>query len=340
MASPIGSILRHALNNDKYNCLTFPTHERYQSNLAETKCNYFLLQGTPGVKGNGWQTQYAAMPSNHQLLEKKDNVIEAIPSHIDGIDILLGQHRFGQATTALQLADYFHCGSIILEHTCVTNDNLRKATDKLKELRGDINVFISEQSCLDWGWSLSDESVSIIKHGVDSSLFKPNNVKKDNHILCIVNDWQNRGDLLGFDIFQRVVLNNKLPIKVLGDNPGISSPARNVYELVQEYNKASIYYNTSRFSPIPSTLLEAMSCGIPVVSTDNFLISEIIVNGVNGYKTNSEADQLKHLQRLLMDKDEREELGKNARETIIRDFPLDKFIQSWNDVFDKVVKGK
>ena len=83
-----------------------------------------------------------------------------------------------------------------------------------------------------------------------------------------------------------------------------------------------------------------MSCGIPVVSTDNFLISEIIVNGVNGYKTNSEADQLKHLQRLLMDKDEREELGKNARETIIRDFPLDKFIQSWNDVFDKVVKGK
>lgn len=341
MASPIGSILQRSLRGEKekHHCLTFPTHERHNSMWATTNCEFMLLQGTDGVKQNGWIGSYAEMPRNFQLLESDKNPINTIPSYWNP-SFTMGQHRFGQAQTSLQLAEYFKCGSIVLEHTVPTNPQLKKAIPQLKQLRGDINVFISESSVLAWEWDLKDESVVIIHHGVDSqSLFKPNPmIKKDRYILSIVNDWVNRGEILGWDIFQRVVGVNKLPAKVLGDNPGISEPAKNVYELVQEYNKASVFYNTSRFSPIPSTLLEAMSCGLPVVSTDNYLISEIIVNGVNGYKTNSEAEQLAHLQRLLMDDDEREELGRNARQTIVDNFPLNKFVQSWNDVFDCAAK--
>ena len=321
MASKIGSIIRHATRKetDKYNCLTFPTHERYQSNLGGTFCDYYMLQGTPGVKENGWITKYAPMPKNHILLDRRDNVLESIPSWLNA-DFVLGQHRFGQAQTALQLAKHFSIKSIILEHTTVTNDNLRAAIPQLKEQRADVNVFISKSSCEAWGWDLNDPSVRIIEHGVDSKLFKPNaNMKKEPYVLCVVNDWVNRGDILGWDIFNRVV-GKEIPVRVLGDNPGISQPPQHVYELVQEYNRASIFYNTSRHSPIPCVLLEAMACELPVVSTDNYLISEVIENGVNGYKTNSESEQLQHIKRLLQDKDEREELGENARKPILEKF--------------------
>jgi glycosyltransferase involved in cell wall biosynthesis len=299
-----------------------------------------MLQGTQGVKQNGWVSNYATQPNNHQLLPKTDNPLQAIPNHFD-IDFFLGQHRFGQAQTALQLGHFFSCPTIILEHTTVTNPQLEAARPQLKQIRGDINVFISESSALAWDWDLNDESVTIIHHGVDSkNLFKPYSQlqKGEPYILSIVNDWVNRGDLLGWDIYNRVVVNNKLPCRILGDNAGISKPAKNVFELVQEYNHAGVFYNTSRFSPIPSTLLEAMSCGLPVVSTDNFLISEIIVDGVNGYKTNSEAEQLRHLQRLLTDKEEREELGRNARKTIMENFKMEDFTRNWNNVFDRAAK--
>lgn len=340
MATTIGSILRHALRSEKekYHCLTFPTHERHNSLWENTNCEFMLLQGTQGVKQNGWIKSYAEMPNNFQLLSSSQNPLETIPPFWNP-DFLIGQHRFGQAQVALQLADYFRCGSIILEHTVPTNPQLEAARPQLKQLRGDINVFISSMSVSAWDWSLEDKSVVVIKHGVQSDLFKTNPmVKKENYVLSIVNDWVNRGDLLGWDIFQRVVGQNRLPCKILGDNPGISRPTQNVYELVSEYNKALVYYNTSRFSPIPCSLLESMACGLPVVSTDNFLISEIIVDGYNGYKTNNETDQLRHLQRLLVDKDEREELGRNARETIVKNFTMSAFIKAWNDVFDRASK--
>lgn len=340
MATPIGTILRRSFRqpNENYNCITFPTHERYQSGLANTKCNFYMLQGTPGVKGNGWIESYAIMPDNHILLEKRDNPLQAIPSWIDGIDFTIGQHRYGQGQTAIELANFFSCSSIILEHTVPTNDNIRVAIPQMKQVRGDINVFISRSSCEAWGWSPDDPAVEIIEHGVNTDLFKPTRVTSQQpHILCIVNDWVNRGDILGWDIFQRVCVANHLPVKVLGDNPGISQPARNVYELVQAYNSASVFYNTSRHSPIPTVILESMACGVPVVSTDNYLISEVIVNGVNGYRTNSEAEQLKHLRRLLLDKDEHSELGQNARQTILDRFPLSNFVKNWNRVFDRVI---
>ena len=55
-----------------------------------------------------------------------------------------------------------------------------------------------------------------------------------------------------------------------------STPAESVADLVNEYCSSKVFLNTSTVSPIPTTLLEAMSCGSAVVSTATCMIPEII----------------------------------------------------------------
>ena len=338
--TPIGNIVRRSLrqDNDRFNILSFVTHERNNSCWRDCKANFYLFQNGPpewGLKGN-WVEKYAPIPKNISILSSENPLGNV--GHLN-FDFILSQHKFGQIQGALDLGKKFNLDVLHYEHTVPTNDNLRAAVPKLKEIRGKKNVFISKSSCEAWEFNPEDSDTVVIEHGVDSKLFKPNhNLKKDPYVLFIVNDWVNRGDILGWDIFQRVIANNRIPTKILGDNPSISQPPQNVYELVMEYNKAAVFYNTSRHSPIPCVLLEAMACELPVVTTDNYLISEVIENGVNGYKTNSESEQLAHIKRLLADKDEREELGKNARKTILEKFDLKRFCQQWNQVFEELIK--
>ena len=65
------------------------------------------------------------------------------------------------------------------------------------------------------------------------------------------------------------------------------------------------------------------------------MIPEIIVNGVNGFISNDENELREYAQQLLDDKELREKLGKAARETVVRDFSEEKFIDNWNKTFDK-----
>ena len=66
------------------------------------------------------------------------------------------------------------------------------------------------------------------------------------------------------------------------------------------------------------SLLEAMSCGCAVVSTETCMIPEVIENGVNGFMTNDEKQMERYLVDLLNDKNLAKEIGDNARKTIVK----------------------
>ena len=63
-----------------------------------------------------------------------------------------------------------------------------------------------------------------------------------------------------------------MPIKVLGDSPGLSKPAESIEALREAYKTSSIFLNTSIHSPVPTVLMEAMASGCAVVSTNNCMI--------------------------------------------------------------------
>jgi glycosyltransferase involved in cell wall biosynthesis len=326
--TPVSSILRQAtrLLDEKLNILTAPTHEAYETNLCATGFDFYSV---PDENFKKWNPNYRPVPSNYKLLKSK-----MAPLHKD-IDVILSQNKFGQFQVLGQMSAQFAIPLVSLEHTLPVPQWGPQQREALRRMRGHLNVFISEFSVREWGFDLDDPSVRIVHHGIDTDLFCPTpeefkTGEPSPHVLCVVNDWINRDWCCNFSGFQRIA--NGLPVRILGDTPGLSYPARSVSHLVEEYRTSRIFLNTSTISPVPTALMEAMACGCAIVTTETCMIPEIIQDGVNGLMSNDESVLRGHLERLVKDKDYAEFLGRNARQTILDKFNLEQFKSNWTKV--------
>lgn len=324
MATLIGSLIRAAArkSDEALNILSFSTHERYQTGLAKTGHNFYLLHG-PGIKT--WNNTYAPLPDNTYILNGE------IPVDLD-LDLVVSQNKWGQYPAAYHFASKYHLPLITLEHTLPTNQQMVQQLETYKNMVGNINVFISDYSVKAWQWE-DVHNVEVIHHGVDTELFKPdNNSNKELHVLSVVNDFANRDEPCGFTLWKNVV--SGLPYKLLGDNPGISKGI-GPEELTKAYQTCRVFLNTSLISPVPTVLLEAMSCAAPVVSTNNCMIPEIIEHGVNGLLANTESEMRDYVELLLENEEYGRSLGEAARQTILDKFSLDNFVNKWGALFNK-----
>lgn len=138
---------------------------------------------------------------------------------------------------------------------------------------------------------------------------------------------------LGFSQYKRVT--EGLPTLPVGDTKGLSKAAKDVNELVGFYQTSRIFLNTAHISPVPMSLLEAMSCGCAAVSVRASAIPEFIQHGVTGFLYDTDKEARYYLELLLKDKDLACELGNNAVEYIKKKCSLDKFLEQWNEIFNK-----
>ena len=326
IVSPLPYIIRAATRKptEKLNILTFPTHERYESMLSKTGHNFYAYRAE-GIKD--WNETYARLPDNYHLLDPELD-INQIPEYID-FDLVLSQNKFGQFQKAAELASVLHLPLVSLEHTLPMPQWGEDTLDQLRNMRGHVNLFISQYSIDAWGWK-DEKDTKVITHGIDTDLFCPKEEKRSDEILSVVNDWINRDWCCGFSIWQRTI--NGLPHKVVGDTPGLSKPAISTEKLVSDYQNSRIFLNTSTISPVPTALMEAMSCGCAVVSTETCMIPEVIENGVNGFITNDENKMKQYLVDLLNDEDMAKEIGDNARKTIVNRYSAEKFVDKWQHI--------
>lgn len=341
MLNPMSSILHKNSNREKiYNIICSPTHERYETGLAATGHNFYAYRAE-GIKD--WNTKYGNIPSNYILLDNRHE-INQIPPHIK-FDFALSQNKFGQYQVLSQIARRLHIPLISLEHTLPVPQWGKELRDQLANTRGTVNVFISSFSIKEWGFDESDPSVVVIKHMVDREVFNqgeqymsnPPYNNRENVILSVVNDWINRDWCCNFSGWQRIT--NGLPVKVLGDTEGLSKPAKTTEELANTYRNSRVFLNTSTISPVPTALLEAMSCGCACVSTATCMIPEVIEHGVDGFISNDENELREYCIRLLKDKKLADTMGYNAAEKIKKKFSKDAFLSSWNKLFDAVASA-
>jgi len=328
MANKTINIIDRSLNptKDKYNILTFDTHERYQTQLCKTGHNFYSFRSDNCKE---WDTNYAEVPENYYILPK-NSIISGM-----GFDFILSQSKFGQYQIARQIAETFGIPIVSLEHTLPIPSWPQQQLETFRSMLGDVNIFISEYSVGEWGMNCDPV---VIHHSVDTELFKPTEERKGEpathpEVLSVVNDFKNRDYCCNHSGWQRVT--EGFDTRLLGTcSEGLSKPAESIEDLVLEYNTAKVFLNTSTISPVPTSLLEAMSCGCAVVST------EIIENGVNGFLSNDEEELKGYVGTLLGDEDLRKSMGEEARKTILTKFSEEKFINNWNEIFDLVYGAK
>ncbi len=117
--------------------------------------------------------------------------------------------------------------------------------------------------------------------------------------------------------------------------PGITNRP---FDVLRE---AKLFVLPSRAEGFPNALVEAMACGLPVISTDfGCAAKNIIEDGVDGILVPPEdADALAAaLVRLMSDPDERSRLGANACR-IVQRFSTEKVLAMWETTVGRAITG-
>jgi glycosyltransferase involved in cell wall biosynthesis len=104
-------------------------------------------------------------------------------------------------------------------------------------------------------------------------------------------------------------------------------------QLVKCYHAATVFVLPSYYEGLPTSLLEAMACGLPVVTTNVGSIPEIVENNRNGTIV-PKGDPLaisEAVLHLLKNKQERLEIGRAARKKV-------ELYYDWNKLVDRLIR--
>jgi glycosyltransferase involved in cell wall biosynthesis len=328
IANKVRSIMRAATRGQKLNILVINcTHERYEQTLCKTNHNFYVFQAHGSKE---WNDDYGLKPSNYTILKY-------VPMYLD-YDLIMIHASDDRMGLAIDLKNTLGIPLIRHTHTLPHNDSEKKMHQLMKGYV-DMDSFISRYSMSEWGYDeLFEYGVATyINHGIDVDFWSGgDDYERQDHCLSVVNFWKDRDWACGWNLWNKIK-GNDLPVKVLGNNPGLSSPPATIEDLRKEYKSSLIFLNTSLHSPVPMSLLEAMAAGCAIVTTENCMIPEIILDGWNGISKNSPEELRAACETLLKEKELASILGKEAAKTIRENYNISQFVDNWNNLFKQVM---
>lgn len=111
-------------------------------------------------------------------------------------------------------------------------------------------------------------------------------------------------------------------------------------DIQREYLNSSIFVLSSRYEGLPMVLLEAMSCGLPVVSYDcKCGPKDIIEDGVDGFlvREGDIDDLARKIMLLIESEDLREQMGTKAYQKS-KLYSQETIMAKWEEVFESVIQ--
>ena len=179
-----------------------------------------------------------------------------------------------------------------------------------------------------------------IPHGFDPNEFaRIDSIQRNERILSASSVFEERGHLLGFKEWKWVSEQSE-KCDLLGhgnDRLSESIGCHPLEGLVRTYNEYAVFLNTTTRSAMPRARAEALMCGTPMVTTNNFGIDRYLKHGVNCFFADNKTDMLKYCNKILYSKDLQEELGFAGRNAAIKHFNIKDYIKKWEYVFEKAL---
>jgi hypothetical protein len=98
-----------------------------------------------------------------------------------------------------------------------------------------------------------------------------------------------------------------------------------------------IYFNPTLRSPMPRSRGEAMLCGLATVNANSHDVDRFIENGVNGFYAETAEELADQLSFLLADPARTWRIGQAGRETAVRLFHTDRYLDDWRRLIREVL---
>ncbi len=105
-------------------------------------------------------------------------------------------------------------------------------------------------------------------------------------------------------------------------------------------NSSRVFLYPSTREPFGLSIVEAMACGLPVISTDAYGPTEIITHEWDGILVKpGDAEELMTAARtLLADEEQRHAIARAARETVLKRFTIDRHARSVCECYEVMIK--
>jgi glycosyltransferase involved in cell wall biosynthesis len=211
-----------------------------------------------------------------------------------------------------------------------------------------------------------NKTIEVIPNGVDHHLFKPLNrslsrqilgLPQEKKLILISSLFIDKGRHKGMNLFKAAVsqlgesdLTDKAQIMVIGASSqeqlsGLNFKVISFGRLFDEISLALIYaaadvlVQPSREDNLPNTVLEALSCGTPVVAFDIGGMSDMIEHQQNGYMARpfDVNDLAAGIMWVLSDHSRWQSLSRRSREKIEREFTLQMQAQRYTSLFEDIL---
>ncbi|MHB8163130.1 MAG: glycosyltransferase family 4 protein [Methanoregula sp.] len=232
--------------------------------------------------------------------------------------------------------------------------------NELKVLKkGDLITSVSEAVAVELQeYGLDKKRIIVIRNGVDESVFYPPSCKGNEKYILYTGRLSHRKGLFDFIESAQWVLKDHPNIHYIIPGKGelqdqLKSKVKQMgleakikflgfldkEQIITLYQNAIIFVMPSHYEGLPTVLLEAMACGLPVIATDIGGNNEVITSYQNGILVppKSPVELAKAIEILLHDEDLRRRLGNNARDTIIREYTWEKIAGNTIDCYRRIL---
>lgn len=232
---------------------------------------------------------------------------------------------------------------------CINNIYNRTFAKWIFKSADKIICYTEEEKFIIGNWGIDLEKIDVIHNGINTDLFTPKNTKKTNQLLWVGRFIPGKGVEYLIDAFK--IVSDKHPqynLLMIGNGPLKNNIKKRINslgledkivikefipnsEIPQLYQNSDIFVLPSLEEGVPRTILEAMSCGIPIVCTELPQIVNIVNDcgiTVPVKDSNSLADAII---KIVENKELSNKFSEYGKERVLNNY-------SWENTVKKTVK--
>ncbi len=323
--------------------LTFNFHEPYLCLMAKTGYRFTVgLYESPPL-ARTWQTKFRPIPKNITLVEehvwqrdlaagKYDLVIAQ--NEMNALSVLKNNPK---GTPALMVA---HNRRSFLETTIEGNpeEGVDAYANLLEQLQQSFDfVFISESKRRDYRIP-----GVVIRPGIDIDDYAVREgegyVGDDERVLRVGNSMRSRDLMFDVDLQEKIC--EGFDNVIVGEDPGIprAIPSESFDDLLSKYRSHRCLLHVTKEDwedGYNLSMLEAMACGMPVVSYGNR--TSPLINGKDGLISYDAEELRAGIRNLLQDKDLAKQIGERGQQTLAEKFPISAFVGNWKQAIESAI---